>query len=754
MDTLSLVIAIEEIGKVCASTAATMMAHTSLGTAPIVAFGTGLNKAGSASSNRGHVRVFRWDGTNLDQMGSDIDGDGADGHLGDGSSAVDLSKDGLRLVAGARTYNSNNGVVRVYDWNGSNAWNKIADITDPVDSSDSTIGQSVSITDDGQTIIAGASYGNNKGHVLLFENEIISGVSTWTHKATLSGDATNDGFGYSSAISGNGSKILIGAIDVNGGANTRGYYKLFSWDGNTVTQIGSKVSGDGSSDFLGTHVHLGINGIGIIGAPYHSGNGSQAGRVKVIGVDRYEYSWDIDTPSIPSDGTYYATVATTDKAGNAYVAGTQSITFTLNTTAPTVTLTDTDADNIISTTLSPTNTVTITASFSKSMAATPAVSITGVVTNVAMTRVGSTNNYTYNWNTSTPTLAPGAYSVTVSGTDAIGNSYAGTDSITFTISPTFYLDANGVTVKCSGCNAGDQGVVGGVIYTALDQTMFAAKAASDSNWGQMVTTLVTNMDSRFENVDFNQNISSWDTSSVTTMKELFNDNTTFNRDISKWDTSSVTDMEGVFWGAEAFDQDIGSWDTSSVTRMDNMFDRALVFNQDISGWDTSSVTDMNLMFYSALVFDQPIGGWDVSNVTNMEKMFNVASDFNQDIGNWNTSKVSNMTSMFQSAAAFNQDIGNWNTSNVTSMVSMFQSADAFNQDIAGWCVSNIGSEPTDFKTSANATWRGDSNKQPVWGTCPAPQVTLTDTDADNYVLNSSVVTITATFSANMSPQLP
>lgn len=40
MDTLSLVIAIEEIAKVCVSTAATMMAHTSLGTGPIVAFGT------------------------------------------------------------------------------------------------------------------------------------------------------------------------------------------------------------------------------------------------------------------------------------------------------------------------------------------------------------------------------------------------------------------------------------------------------------------------------------------------------------------------------------------------------------------------------------------------------------------------------------------------------------------------------------------------------------------------------------------
>ena len=40
MDTMALVIAIEEIGKVCPSTSATMMAHTSLGTAPIVIFGT------------------------------------------------------------------------------------------------------------------------------------------------------------------------------------------------------------------------------------------------------------------------------------------------------------------------------------------------------------------------------------------------------------------------------------------------------------------------------------------------------------------------------------------------------------------------------------------------------------------------------------------------------------------------------------------------------------------------------------------
>ncbi len=40
MDTRALVIAIEELGKVCPSTAATMMAHTSLGSAPFALFGT------------------------------------------------------------------------------------------------------------------------------------------------------------------------------------------------------------------------------------------------------------------------------------------------------------------------------------------------------------------------------------------------------------------------------------------------------------------------------------------------------------------------------------------------------------------------------------------------------------------------------------------------------------------------------------------------------------------------------------------
>ena len=138
--------------------------------------------------------------------------------------------------------------------------------------------------------------------------------------------------------------------------------------------------------------------------------------------------WDTASGSL-SDGLYYATVSGTDEAGNPY-SGSESITFTLDTTAPTATLTSTDSDNYINTTA----VVTITAVFNEAMAATPTISISGLVTNVAMTQIAGTNSYTYFWDVdgvATPTF--GDYIATVSGTDRAGNVYSSSTSITFTI---------------------------------------------------------------------------------------------------------------------------------------------------------------------------------------------------------------------------------------------------------------------------------------------------------------------------------
>ena len=95
----------------------------------------------------------------------------------------------------------------------------------------------------------------------------------------------------------------------------------------------------------------------------------------------------------------------------------------------------------------------------------------------------------------------------------------------------------------------------------------------------------------------------------------------FNQDISTWDVSSVTDMQDMFRGAHAFNQDIGKWDTSRVTTMSTMFQYADAFNQDIAGWDTSKVTDMGYMFNGFTAFNKDIMMWDTSKVTIWTRIF-------------------------------------------------------------------------------------------------------------------------------------
>ncbi|CAJ1931433.1 unnamed protein product [Cylindrotheca closterium] len=148
---------------------------------------------------------------------------------------------------------------------------------------------------------------------------------------------------------------------------------------------------------------------------------------------------------------------------------------------------------------------------------------------------------------------------------------------------------------------------------------------------------------------------------VVSMSWLFANRMNFNEDISNWDVSSIVSMQYMFQGAYAFNQDLSSWDVSSVTSMTYMFAAAMEFNQDLSSWDVSSVTEMAGMFQNAMAFNADISSWDVKWVTSFQNMFEMASSFNQDLSSWEPFSATEMGMMFYAASSFNQDLCAWGT---------------------------------------------------------------------------------------------
>ncbi|MBQ3432798.1 BspA family leucine-rich repeat surface protein [Candidatus Saccharibacteria bacterium] len=260
------------------------------------------------------------------------------------------------------------------------------------------------------------------------------------------------------------------------------------------------------------------------------------------------------------------------------------------------------------------------------------------------------------------------------------------------------------------------------------------------------TTKVTNMSDMFSYTGCNAtnwsigDLSSWNTSSVTSMYNMFryagyNATTWSIGDLSDWDTSSVTDMSYMFYQADYSATtwsigDLSSWNTSSVTNMSYMFYQAgrsatTWSIGDLSSWNTSSVTNMSNMFfqagYNATTWSiGDLSSWNTSSVTDMSYMFYSASYSATtwsigDLSDWNTSNVKDMHMMFAyagySSLSFILDLSSWNVSSVTNMDTMFDYA---GYSATTWSIGNLSSWNTSSVTNMSYMFHRAGYNATTW----------------------------------------
>ena len=305
----------------------------------------------------------------------------------------------------------------------------------------------------------------------------------------------------------------------------------------------------------------------------------------------------------------------------------------------------------------------------------------------------------------------------------------------------FYLADNGVTVLCPEAAVGDAREVNGVLYTKRDRAALDAlrgDAGTEAELSTSCTTGITDLSyfaadnggiSRVS-ATFNPDLSTWDTSAVTTMASLFEGAFVFNngdpgnnnaKPLNSWDTSKVTTMLNMFNFCVAFNQDVSGWDTQRVTDLKNTFALCGLFNQNIGTWNTAAVETMEQTFLAAAAFNGNIGIWKTGKVKSMATMFSGASSFDQPLNDWDTGEVLDMKSMFSGASSFNRPLNNWDTSKVDDMTGMFQNAVKFDQDIQEWtanpttCGTNFASGATDWLATYSGGCGSIKSRPPLNG---------------------------------------
>ena len=226
---------------------------------------------GTTVENVGTVQVFQFKDNDWQHMGEIILGEAADDQSG---RSLELNWDGSRMIVGA-TGNDGTadkaGHARVFEWQVTATssegghlygWEQLGNDIDGEAAEDSS-GNAVAISADGNVVAVGAykndaSGAEDAGHVRVFayDDDVADFVQMGQD---IDGSGSDDWTGLSLALSGSGTRLVVGAP----GSNDRlypGVSKVYDYVNGTWTQQGDDLVGGGFSvdiSFDGNRVAIG-----------------------------------------------------------------------------------------------------------------------------------------------------------------------------------------------------------------------------------------------------------------------------------------------------------------------------------------------------------------------------------------------------------------------------------------------------------------------------------------------------------------
>ncbi|MFT7579723.1 MAG: MYXO-CTERM domain-containing protein, partial [Myxococcota bacterium] len=246
----------------------------------------GLHADLSGSQDQGAAWVFTRSGGVWNNIKT-LRGDGIAGDFF--GHSVALSADGSRAVIGAVGDRSSRGAVFVVYAAGG--WSSVVKLSAADAAQSDWLGWSVAVSADGATVLAGApgdaiGGASGMGSAYVFFDT----GATWTTQQKLEpsglGGAANDRYGWSVALSSDGSTAVVGAHRAAGaGGENQGATYLLTRAAGVWSQQKLSLADGAAGDEAGTSVALSGNGsMALIGSPKDDEGGPDLGSVTAVAL--------------------------------------------------------------------------------------------------------------------------------------------------------------------------------------------------------------------------------------------------------------------------------------------------------------------------------------------------------------------------------------------------------------------------------------------------------------------------------------